>query len=88
MSFLKTIGRPIDWPSPYSLTARALGWVHYILAAAIGLLCGLGWWVTWAVGFVAGLCVVIAAVSAALPVLALFALGFVLRAIARRAVYA
>lgn len=72
--------RPVDWPSPYSRAGRFLGWVHFLASAGWGWLLSVSGLACYAVGIVAGLVVVVAAV----PVVAVAGLGFILRSQARR----
>lgn len=83
MSFLQSPSRPVDWPSPDSRAGRALGWVHFIGCALSAAALSFAGWLAYAVGILAGLVVVVAAVVCLVPVAAVVALGWLLHRLAR-----
>lgn len=76
MSFVSHSARPVDWPSPYSRSGRALGWVHFIATAVSSASLLAFGWLCYAVGFLAGLGVVVAFLVLLAPISALFVVGW------------
>lgn len=76
--------RPVDWPEPDSRAGRALGWVHFVLVVCAACFLRWGGAICYGLGFVAGLALVVAFLVCAVPVAALFAVGWVFRSLARR----
>ncbi len=76
--------RPADWPAPSSRTARALGWLHFVLSVAMSCLIALIGTACYAAAALAGFACGVVVLLAAIPLVALVLLGWVLRSLARR----
>jgi hypothetical protein len=72
------LSRAFNWPSPYSLSARVLGWLSYWATAMLSALCLVLAWAVLAVGVVALVCLL----AVAVPVVATLAAGWCLLIIA------